>query len=301
MSHLDEAIAFLRPKGSPFRLVRVGPPRDGGYLAPLDLKGIRHCFSPGVDNRKQFEDDLVSRFRTITHMADFSSDESSFQSPLVEGWQTFEKKWLSSKGGPDSITLEEWVSKSMPPEEAATGEFLLQMDIEGSEYDVIPNLDEELLQKFRIILLELHNLDDILEKERYELTVGPLIEKLDRYFTVIHAHPNNCGALYSVPGRNIKIPEVLEITLVRNDRLAGLAHMKQFQPKLPSPLDVRSNCVSRRPIHLNGEWRIGRIRLDSLVRKVGDYILYAVALSKDFLCALKKLTPASPSPRVESS
>lgn len=272
--------------------MRIGPPRDGGYLTPLDLEGIRHCFSPGVDNRKQFEDDLVARFRTITHMADFASDESSFQSPLIEGWQTFEKKWLSSKGGPDSITLEEWVSKSMPPQEAAAGEFLLQMDIEGSEYEVIPNLDESLLQKFRIILLELHNLEDILEKERYELTVGPLIEKLEPHFTVIHAHPNNCGALFSVPGRNIKIPEVLEITMVRNDRLSDAAHLKVRPPKLPSLLDVRSNCLSRRPIHLDGEWRTARITFDSLMKKAGDYILYALALTRDFLYRLKRSTPA---------
>lgn len=289
LTHVDEAIAFLRPKASPFRLVRIGPPKDGGYLVPLDLESIRHCFSPGVENRKQFEDDLVLRFRIITHMTDFSSDEGSFQTPIIAGWQTFEKKWLSSKGSPDSITLEEWISKSMAPKEVADGEFLLQMDIEGSEYEVIPSLDEHLLQKFRIIVLELHNLGDILDEERYELTVGPVVKKLDPFFTVIHAHPNNCGALFSVPGRKTKIPEVLEITLIRNDRLADFGHLTQHVPQIPSILDVGANCIVRAPIHLDGEWRTGKISPGSALRMVWDYIVFGLARTRTFLSTVKKL------------
>jgi hypothetical protein len=63
-------------------------------------------------------------------MMDFSSDANASRTPLVEGKQTFLKKWLSPSPGCDNVSLVDWVA---PMEEHGTN-FLLQIDIEGAEY-----------------------------------------------------------------------------------------------------------------------------------------------------------------------
>ena len=49
----------MKPKASPFGLIRIGGNSDGAYLVPDDLQGISCCFSPGVSDRKSFEDELT--------------------------------------------------------------------------------------------------------------------------------------------------------------------------------------------------------------------------------------------------
>ncbi|OYV05445.1 MAG: hypothetical protein CFE26_11565, partial [Verrucomicrobiales bacterium VVV1] len=54
---VTDLIQALRPLKVPAGLVRLGPPRDGGYLVPDDLTGIAACFSPGVEQQSGFEFD----------------------------------------------------------------------------------------------------------------------------------------------------------------------------------------------------------------------------------------------------
>ena len=46
---------FLKPSASPYKLLRIGGAEDGAYLVPNDLSGVGACFSPGVNNFKNFE------------------------------------------------------------------------------------------------------------------------------------------------------------------------------------------------------------------------------------------------------
>ena len=82
---------FLIPKPCPFELIRIGGKNDGAYLVPNDLKDIDACFSPGVNNFKNFEDELTKLYGIKCHMCDFTSDIISFKTPLIVGMQTFKK------------------------------------------------------------------------------------------------------------------------------------------------------------------------------------------------------------------
>lgn len=89
---------LLIPQSNPFKLIRIGGNRDGGYLIPDDLEGIDACFSPGVSNYKFFEDQMANEYGIKSHMCDFSCDEENFVTPLVEGLQTFKKNgWIFLK------------------------------------------------------------------------------------------------------------------------------------------------------------------------------------------------------------
>jgi hypothetical protein len=100
-------ILIMKPKPSPYPLIRIGGDQDGAYLVPDVLQGIRACFSPGVNNTKSFEDDLTSNHGIPCHLCDFTSDIEAFETPLIEGMQTFKKKWLDIDQAEDSISLDD--------------------------------------------------------------------------------------------------------------------------------------------------------------------------------------------------
>jgi hypothetical protein len=102
-------LAILRPKPCPFPLIRIGGTCDGAYLLPDDLKDIQACFSPGMSDRKGFEDQLCREFGIACHLCDGSSKVERLRRPLIPALQTFRKLWLDLSGTPDSQTLDSWV------------------------------------------------------------------------------------------------------------------------------------------------------------------------------------------------
>lgn len=256
-------IKYFAPKPSPFKFERFGGRRDGAYLLPDDLEGVVACFSPGVENRKAFEDALLHRFGIRSHMVDFSSEESEFSPPLDRTNQTFLKKWLGSVGGVDTITLDEWVNSK---EGVDSGDLLLQMDIEGSEYEVLDAVSTYVLERFRIIVFELHGIPDKLGLTGKTPKIADFIEKLSGLFTVVHAHPNNCSGASRDPSSFTIVPEVMEFVLIRNDRFFTRSDFPMFPPSVPHPKDILSNCRVRPPIFLNSKWLVTRRPILSKLR-----------------------------------
>jgi len=81
LKEIDNILKWLIPAGNSVPFERFGGSRDGGYLVPSDLEGIKGCFSPGVANRKDFEDELLSRAGVRSHLLDFSSELTKFKTP----------------------------------------------------------------------------------------------------------------------------------------------------------------------------------------------------------------------------
>jgi hypothetical protein len=225
---------FLIPRPCPFELIRIGGLGDGAYLVPNDLEGIDACFSPGVNNFKNFEDTLTNEYGIKCHMCDFSSDQDKLRTPLVEGMQTFKKKWLDIDGGKDSISLKEWVEELSPD---ASKDLILQIDIEGAEYRNLLAADLITLNRFRIIVIELHGLGNFKNPELFSKEVGPLIAKLNETHLSIHAHPNNCCGDSIEAETGLNIPNVIEVTYLRRDHFTG-DKSQYMQPQLPHPLDI---------------------------------------------------------------
>lgn len=230
-----EFISQLHPVLDERPLVRVGSDGDGGYLVPDDLDGIVACFSPGVDAWAPFEADLTHR-GIQCFMADGSVDQ-----PPIDGVH-FIKKFLGVVNDAETIRLDNWVRESAP----TTGDLLLQMDIEGSEWPVLLNASDEILRRFRIIVIELHDLERIMDRHAL-LIMRSVVAWLSQQFVVVHAHPNNYGGV--VRKRNLVIPRVLEVTLLRKDRCRSAG----FAVSFPHPLD-RPNATGRVDIALPRAW-----------------------------------------------
>jgi hypothetical protein len=266
-----DAIETLRPKPCPFPLIKIGGDKDGAYLLPNDLQGIKACFSPGVNNFKNFEDELFEIFGITSHMCDFSSDVEKFKTPLLNG-QTFKKKWLDVNGDKDSISLADWVNELEPD---TNEDLLLQMDIEGAEYRNILNTPTSILNRFRIIVIELHGLNTVNDPAKFEKELGPLLNLLDQNFTCVHAHPNNCCGDVILTGSKLNIPRVHELTFLRKDRWLEANKNGYYKPLLPHPLDISQNNVDNPPLFLNEEWlESGKRAPESIIKMLSDQVDY---------------------------
>lgn len=218
---LIRLLSSLRPVKTKFDLIRVGGANDGGYLIPDDLSGISTCFSPGVDVTATFEKDLLQR-GIRSHLADASVDAPPDGLEVA----SFTKKYLGGFYTDGYMTLDSWMSEC----HAFMGDYILQMDIEGAEYQTILAADRNALNRFRIIVMEIHHVQAWFNPIAWDV-VNVFFDKLLADFYVVHNHPNNNCPFLDVDG--ILMPTVFELTLLRKDRAEPIGYCTQF----PHPLD----------------------------------------------------------------
>jgi hypothetical protein len=227
-SDIRELIQTLRPLDCGIDLIRIGSPTDGGYLIPDDLEGIKYCFSPGVSKSSDFESHMADR-GVKSFLADYSVDKPATSRAEF----TFDKKFLGSFDGGNYITLASWKDKYIRDYK---GDLILQMDIEGCEYEVILNTPDSLLDQFRIVTIEFHHLNNLFDPFAFIL-FSSCFRKLLQYFYVAHIHPNNFRG--SVKFGEIEIPEVMEFTFINKRRVSSTKPQCVF----PHKLDVENKAT----------------------------------------------------------
>lgn len=229
----------LIPKFSGHSYIRLGNNGDGGYVLPNDLDGVDSCFSPGVNKQIDFEYDLLKRFGIVSHLC----DETGKRPDILDGF-TYDDFWLAEKNGIGLSTLSDWVKRHRS---INAGELILQMDIEGAEWKVLATAPDAVLERFRIIIVELHTLSKIASWRRFRKEVVPFFSKLLRRHYVAYLHANNC--MTGVSLGPVVMPEILEITFHRIDRLRA----EPLPLKIPTYLDCE--CVpSKPPLYFYQSW-----------------------------------------------
>lgn len=226
-SKLDEFFPMVYPVPFGNNFVRLGSEYDGGYVIPDDLEGIKACFSPGVGNTSDFEEDLA-RLGIPSFMADGSINELPNQNDKYH----FTNKYLSDSNSETEIRLTDWINNHFKEE---PGYFILQMDIEGAEFAVIYDAPVEVLIKFRIMAIEFHKMDMLFSKGGFDL-IRFTFAKLLKCFSVVHIHPNNVCKPFTYG--EFLIPPCMEFTFLRNDRI-NLDECKgnDFKISYPHKLD----------------------------------------------------------------
>ena len=217
------------------KLIRIGPDTDGGYVLPDILDEIEYCYSPGVGHTSEFEKQ-ISQKNIKCFLADYNVEkpaDSSFKF-------NFLKKNLNSFTDEKNITLDEWVKTNTKD----NSNLLLQMDIEGSEIDVILNASIDTLLKFKILLIEFHDFDFL--KTMFGIRIlNNVFDKLNKNFTVCHIHPNNCCGYTRFS--NYKVPKVMEFTFIRNDLIIK---KNKIVNNLPLKID-KKNIKNKKEIFLS--------------------------------------------------
>lgn len=219
--------AFVKqcyPVNTNHELVRIGENCDGGYLVPNDLDGIEACFSPGVADTAGFELEMARR-GIRSHLADYSVDAPPIRNELFH----FEKRYLGKYENDIFMTVDNWVKRNT---EDGERDLLLQMDIEGGEYEVLLDADPETLNRFRIMVIEFHGLISLTEPFGYKI-IDATFKRLLKSHAVVHIHPNNGSRLFKIGGYTI--PADMEFTFLRRDRIAYAEPATAFPRRLDRP------------------------------------------------------------------
>lgn len=239
-SELAAFIKKLKPTPTPEGLKRFGPARDGGYLMPDDLEGVIACISPGVSLECGFDEEIASRGIDVI-MTDASVEGPPSQNPRFR----FMRKFVDITSTPQTVHINELCHLGALAH--SSGDLILQMDIEGAEYRVLASMSDNLLKRFRIMVIEFHGLDQLFSRFAFSF-IKPIFEMLTTHHRVVHIHPNNCSL--TAKHASLSIPPTMEFTFYRNDRGAtGSVRTLAY----PHPLDA-DNVPSLPPIVLPDCW-----------------------------------------------
>lgn len=234
---LQNLMRRLHPVEINIPFVRVGSERDGGYLVPADIENIGALFSPGVGSKQDLDHEFADRGVKV-FMAD-----ASVEGPIDKHDNfVFLKKHLGAVDNDATISFEQWLRDCSVEHDK---DLMLQMDIEGAEYEVIYSIPSKMLQQFRVIIVEFHQLDLLFDGFMFEKFKNVFLKILATHYCV-HIHPNNC--LPSVVIKNIEIPPVMEFSFIRKD----CATVTGFASKFPHDLDV--DCTSKATLVLPKCW-----------------------------------------------
>ncbi|HVM49400.1 MAG TPA: FkbM family methyltransferase [Candidatus Acidoferrum sp.] len=214
-------LSKLHPVKCSKPLIRLGPNGDGGYLVPDDLEGIKACFSPGVGMVAGFELDCAERGMSV-YLADGSVSKPPVDHPRFR----FVQKFIGDRTRGDTLALGEWVEEALGD---SGGDLLLQMDIEGSEYGTLLATSSRVLARFRIIAIELHDLELLFSAPVFGF-YRQVFEKLLDTHTCVHIHPNNYCPPFTVGG--LEALSVAEFTFLRKDRVLEPVFADAFPHKL---------------------------------------------------------------------
>jgi hypothetical protein len=202
------------------KLIRLGSENDGGYLVPdLLLKEIKYLFSPGVSNETSFDEDCHKK-KITPFLLDGTID---YNGPF-----NFIKKNLNIFSDDKNITLSEWLNTANIEENE--NNLMLQMDIEGNEWDILDNIELSLLKKFKIIVIEFHFFGKFI---RNLAKISNVFAKLNVDFTISHIHPNNASSNF-VNVKGFEIKRCYEFTYINNN---SLLERKKLPYSLPHVLD----------------------------------------------------------------
>lgn len=227
LDKFSQFVDSIMPIDNGHELVRIGDAADGSYLIPDDLAGIGVNISPGVGETFHFEKDLIENYGIPSIMLDASVEKPSNLPPGLEFVDKFVVAISDSNLG---VSISELISEASN-RWGHNIDFLLQMDIEGAEYEILSSLHPDDLTRFRILSIEFHDMELWVQNSFFAKTLSPAFSTLLKHFDVVHSRANNTSHTFRYKG--FFIPSALELTFHRKDRLISRNGYRQ----LPSVLD----------------------------------------------------------------
>lgn len=233
---ISRVLKKLLPYNIDQDLIRLGDQNDGGYLIPNDIEGIKKNYSAGIGNLSKFERDLQEKYSIKSYMLDYNEIDLS----LLPNESKFFKKKISITSSKEELSINDWLDNEK-------GDLIFKMDIEGDEYLTLTSISEQNLKKIRILIIEIHDLRH-LRNYFFFKSFEKIINKLNKNFFICHLHPNNASKVKNVGG--FDIPDMLELTLIRKDRVKNF---KGVFSNLPHQLDQKT-VLKKKEIFIQKKW-----------------------------------------------
>jgi hypothetical protein len=192
-------------------LVRIGGTGDGTYLVPVSaLSGIHACFSPGYGGIANFETDLYTTYGIFSYICDSTSPLP--EDELCKGFK-FTQKRLTLEDSESTHSLSQWINSCRP--NSLREKYILQMDIEGDEWEVLYGNLNLLNERFQVIVLELHDLEQCKSYFALKNKFIPVLHRLLESFCIVSANGNRYIGQFVVKNQNF--PRAIEITLIHKN------------------------------------------------------------------------------------
>jgi len=218
-------------------LVRIGPASDGGYVLANKFEEISAVVSLGVGKNVDIEmyfanlgKNILLFDGTVTNLPK-NHKKFNFFNSNVYGIST-----LSQKKDSEILVNDIFSHYLKNLFKDLTGipsnlELLFLIDIEGSEYDLLINLNKANLEVCQQITVEFH--DIFKEITSSNPKIFECLTKLHETHELISAHGNNYGASIQING--VDYPDVLETTWMRKDASEFVNGVNNFNPSLNKP------------------------------------------------------------------
>ena len=228
-SKVSEFLKKIKIFDTGHKLVSIGDSEcDGTYLIPDVLDDIKYCFSPGVGESTIFENCLKKR-----DIKCFLADGTITKENISNINFDFINKNINTFTDDKNIKIEDWINLKIKNKNEQKN-LLLQMDIEGCEYEVLLDLDKDILQKFKILVIEFHDFYNLGSQAGADLFLN-IFNKILNDFYICHIHPNNCCG-YTYINKTL-IPQVMEFTFINKNDVKKVDKLKY---KLPHDLDIKN-------------------------------------------------------------
>ena len=221
-----EIMRMISPKSvSDKTKVRIGSSNDGGYVM-LDeiLKSGKIAYSIGIGNTIKFEE-AVEALGYKIWMYDHTVNGKKFKNEN----RTIFKIGIAPADAGKYKTLSTMIKDNGHENEE---NMVLQMDVEGAEWEVLSRIDPDVLSKFSIMNLEIHWMNTMFARPDTTEMIDKSFQALTKNHTVFHVHANNWCGYYEMKDKP-PLAEVLEISLVKND----LVNLVSCNEEFPGPLD----------------------------------------------------------------
>ncbi|MEZ6008554.1 MAG: methyltransferase [Planctomycetota bacterium] len=178
----------------------------------------------------------------IVHLADASVDGPA---ELHDSFRFEQVFFVGGRTQGEFVSLHDWITQAAASREL--GDCILQMDIEGWEYESLAAVPSSTLSLFRVLIIEFHFLDELWTGTRGAAIQSVLLRLLETH-ACVHIPPNNCCGAVTYFG--VSVPRVMEFTFLRRDRLLSGGYRHQF----PHPED-RDNVAEKPRLLLPSAWR----------------------------------------------
>lgn len=222
-------------EGSGF--VRIGRKNDGGYVMFDDFEGRKYAYSIGLADDVSWDRDIASRGLDV-YMYDHTIQGLPEKNDRFHFFQ-IGVRGSTEEGHPDLQTLEDMMEANGHAEEYG---MILKVDVEGAEWSVLNDVEENTIKRFSQIVFEFHGLTQLENREK----ITTAMKKLNRTHQLVHLHANNYGSYLLIGGKIL--PELIEGTYLLRDEYA----FSPAQGAAATALD-EANCPYLPDIFL-GNW-----------------------------------------------
>jgi hypothetical protein len=188
--------------------IRLGVNQDGGYVIG-EVDGGYDCYiSCGIEKEESFSRDFINKYNMDEYNS-FGFDGTIDNYPYeYTNKIRFIKKNINSFDDENNTNLSSLINKYK--------NIFLKMDIEGSEYTWLMQIDENQLNHFKQIVIEFHGITDDSWFNTWSGDKIKCLEKLSNTHYLIHAHGNNWAPVSN------NIPDVLELTYINKNYFSSV-------------------------------------------------------------------------------